>query len=167
MPTLGSRSITTCSWRSARANTTSMIRQQASRAGKPTRSRSLHDDIVARSCHPGGPRHARPPSSYHWTPGGATTTSPGAKCALGCTGTARAAATSARLSVQPPSGVSRRARSMDRWRHDAWQQVYASHRTDTRRGCPSPLLDLHGHPLVLPRRRGKRLTSARLNLRRR
>ena len=60
----------------------------------------------------------------------------------------RAAATSPRLSVRPPSGVSWRARSMDRWRHDAPQQIYAGHRIDTRRSCPSPLLDLNGRPRV-------------------
>lgn len=54
MPTLRSRSITT-QLAIRRANTTSTIRQQASRAGKPTRSRSLNDDIFARSCRPRRP----------------------------------------------------------------------------------------------------------------
>jgi hypothetical protein len=78
-------------------------------------------------------------------PSSATTTSLGAKGALGCTRMSRTAATTPRLSGPPPSGVSWRATSTDGSHHGAPQPGLARSRARRRSQLPVTAADFDVH----------------------
>ena len=100
---------------------------------------------VARQMKVAPYRHSGAASQNTTQPCSATTTSPGAKRALGRAGTAGRAATSPRSSGPPPSRLSWRARSIDRLstvrRRESWGRSRA--RRLSQLPVTAPDLDVH------------------------
>jgi hypothetical protein len=87
--------------------------------------------------------------SFKSAHGSRKTTSLGGKRALGCTGTARAARHPTPVVKAAPSGVSRRAASVDRLRHDARQPMPGQVTCRTAAAASSLLLHLDVHPRMV------------------